>query len=291
MIKSAHYGSGQHQIDVTEKIKKDFLSKKSIFVNNQYVGSDPCVNVVKNLRIVLDNNEEYSFKENTLCYFGTLDKRFNKCDRLGIFYTNNSIKPEIINKSLETIEIAKNFSGKTEVIVCPHKINQQKYFWEVESMFKSGGHINIATQILQLLNIVKDCPNFKYVSFLEHDVMYPENYFVYDNFDVDCVCNDNYIGICKNGFQKKDQDHQPLHQITMKYDYAVKYFERLLLVYMRGEFELLEPSIKHRHTISNPSIHINHGNHFTSHYSIYSKDTTKENNYWGNFDKYSNLFD
>lgn len=291
MIKSAHYGSGDLQVDLTEKVKKDFIAKKSIFVSNQYAGFDPYPNVVKDLKIVLDNGEEFFYKENTFCHVGTLDKSFNGCDRIGIFYTNNGINPEVVNKSLETIEIAKNFSKKTEIIVCPYKIGNQNYFMEVESIFKIGGHINIVTQILQALYTVKNYSNFKYVSFLEHDVMYPENYFVYEDLDVDCAYNDNYIGICKNGFQKKNQHSQPpLHQMTMKYEYALKHFERLLSVYMSRNFEILEPSGSQRRFISNPSVHINHGNHLTSHYSIYSKETTQSNDYWGSFGKYSKLF-
>jgi hypothetical protein len=41
----------------------------------------------------------------------------------------------------------------------------------------------------------------------------------------------------------------------------------------------------------NEAIHINHGVHFTSHNSIYKKDNlVKSHAYWGEHDKYKNLF-
>jgi hypothetical protein len=41
----------------------------------------------------------------------------------------------------------------------------------------------------------------------------------------------------------------------------------------------------------NEAIHINHGNHFTSHNSIYSKDNTYQTHpYWGKAIEYKELF-
>lgn len=290
VIKSAFYGAGDKTINVTTRLQQDIIVKKNILVSNGYFGVDPCPGVIKKLTITLENEKEHVFVENTPCYFETLNDSFYTKDRIGIFYTNNKLKDIILNKSLDTILRAKIFSGKTEIIVCSQKVKSQNYFIEIESLFKNNHHANIATQILQALHAVKNYNHFKYVSFLEHDVLYPEDYFNYPDFEEDCMCNDNFIGVCGTGFQQKKQNDQPLHQMTMKYGYAVNYFEKLILTYLKGEFSMLEPPIKHRCFNKNPSIHVNHGKSFTSHYNIYSKTTTQEDPYWGEFSNYSNLF-
>ena len=290
MVKSAYYGSDRHFIDVTSRIQQDIFLKKSIIVSNGYFGSDPCPGTIKKLKVTLENDKQYIYTENSLCYFQTLSETFYTKDRIGIFYTNNKINQAVLNKSLETIFKAKEYSTKTEIIICSQSSCHQSYFLEIDSLFKSNHHANIATQVLQALNAVKNYNNFKYVSFLEHDVLYPQDYFNYADFDVDCVCNDNYIGLNRHGFQQKTQNDQPLHQMTMKYSYAVSFFEKLVLTYLKGDFELLEPSIKHRHNNPTPSVHVNHGRHLTSHFNIYSKTTSAEDAYWGNAEQYSNLF-
>jgi hypothetical protein len=97
--------------------------------------------------------------------------------------------------------------------------------------------------------------------------------------------------LCKNGFQSKNPHQPPLSQITMKLDFAIKHFESILPNAIFSNNGNVEPKNPIRSwTCANPSIHVNHGRHFTSHYSIYSKDTVSENPYWGHYSQYSNLF-
>ena len=290
MIRIAYYGTENKKINVTDRILQDAKLKKTIIVNNSYFGIDPCPDALKKLFITLENDKVHLYNENSLCCLEFLNEDVSKKDRIGIFYTNNNINKLIIDKSLESIKNASEFSKNVIIIVCPQIPYQQKYFLEVESLFKSYNHANIASQIVQALSIVKNYTNFKYVSFLEHDVLYPENYFAYENFNVDCIYNDNYIGLCKDGFQIKVQNDRPLHQITMNYSYAINYFEQLVLTYLRGEFKLLEPQDVCKYTNSLPSVHINHGKHFTSHFNTYSKKLIKSNDYWGDSIKYTSLF-
>jgi len=294
MIKKAIYGTAETFIDVTSRLQENLISKKTIPVNNYYFGKDPCPGSVKNLTITLNSGKEHTFSENSICILESLNEDFHTINKLGIFYTNNKINKTVTEASLTSIKKAKDTTKNVTIIVCPQEPGRQSYFPEVESMFKSSNHANIVSQILQALNMVKKYPNYKYVSFLEHDVLYPENYFDYSNLEIDngrdCVWNDNFIGLCKDGFQKKIQNDTPLHQMTMKYNFAINFFEKLLLTYLRGEYESLEPSIRCSYTNSLPSVHINHNKPFTSHFNIYSKSPTKNNEYWGSCEQFTNLF-
>ncbi len=73
-----------------------------------------------------------------------------------------------------------------------------------------------------------------------------------------------------------------LHQMVMDHDFALKHFHTALDGYLRGDGCNLEPDVKRvrRHTAL-PAIHVNHGRHLTSHFSIYSKQTVPEIPYWG----------
>ena len=98
----------------------------------------------------------------------------------------------------------------------------------------------------------------------------------------------NYIGVCKGGWQKRNQDDKPLSQITMRFDDAVKHFESILPNAILTNSGLVEPQLKIDEWVSeNSSVHVNHGHHFTSHFSIYSKDNLLQDHpYWGNCSKY-----
>lgn len=291
MIKSAYYGTDEKYIDVKDRILSDIRDKKCIKVSNAYFGKDPAVNVLKRLRIETEGGEVFVFNENSICHFNFLDKRILKKTRLGIFYTNNKIKDEVLDSSLASIQKSVQISNNVEVIVCPQISDRQKYFFEIDSIFKNNHHPNIASQILQCLSVLNNYSNFKYISFLEHDVLYPEDYFMFDDFEENCACNENYIGISKIGFQKSNGIDLPLHQMTMKADFAKSHFEKLLIKYLYGQFEMLEPSGNIKKIFNkNPSMHVNHGKNFTSHFQTYKKEYADKNEYWGEYYKYQNFF-
>jgi hypothetical protein len=92
----------------------------------------------------------------------------------------------------------------------------------------------------------------------------------------------NYLGICSSGYQEKLPAQLPLHQMTMRFNQSVDHFENLFKEAIKFGGVLLEPQKDRRKwECVNPSIHINHGKHFTSHFSIYSKNTYGLNMYWG----------
>jgi hypothetical protein len=152
--------------------------------------------------------------------------------------------------------------------------------------------LNQILQVLQLLYTAKQSGDYKYVSFLEHDLVYAEGYFDYPDFDEGILANMNYIGMNKEGYQPRGQNDKPTSQLTMLFEDAIKHFESLLPNALVTNSGLLEPQLKMNEWNSeHPNIHINHGSHFTSHFSIYRKDNVfNEHPYWGEHSKYLHLF-
>jgi hypothetical protein len=136
--------------------------------------------------------------------------------------------------------------------------------------------------------------NYEYVSFLEHDVMYPKGYFDYPNFGSgEILTNMNYGGINTEGWQRRGQDDEPFHQMTMRFDDAIQHCLEILPNALRTNSGNIESQTFKRTQwkCESEAIHINHGTHFTSHNSIYRKDDTyKTHPYWGEHSDYIHLF-
>ena len=300
-IINATYGTK----DVTEIVNKYFINEKiQIFVSNEIFG-DPNFGVLKKLVIKFDNGLEISEIENNNLIYPKLVN-----EKLGIFYTNNNNPKtdESIKQSLKSIEIAS--LNKADIITCVWNKIINNPFTEIIAQTKNPSHLNQILQILQtLLFAKKQNANYKYVSFLEHDCLYSENYFDYEEFESDSICNINYIGLCEKGWQNKNQEDRPLSQVTMKFEKAIDYFQMILPNAILTNSGSLEPwwqdckkhfSIKNLDLIKkwnnnnwsckNPSVHINHGYHFTSHYRTFSHKTYDIDNYWGTYKQYSHLF-
>ena len=85
---------------------------------------------------------------------------------------------------------------------------------------------------------------------------------------------------------------EPMHQITFRYDYAIKHLEGLLKKAILNGNVMLEDANCYKAQIpyngQMPSCHINHSKHFTSHFNCYEKKSTlgASHNYWGNFKDY-----
>ena len=95
----------------------------------------------------------------------------------------------------------------------------------------------------------------------------------------------------KDGWQDKSKGQMPLSQMVMKFDYAIKHFESILpnaLVTNNGVVD----NVKNVGVWNcvNPSVHINHGYNFTSHFQTYSKQKKLLNDYWGDYLQYTSLF-
>lgn len=291
MIKiiKASYGGKDCTQAVVSKVKGNSLILHS---NNSIIG-DPSVGTVKYLNVEADVDGKIvkeSVKEGGLLVIPKTSK-----DRIGIFYSNNhnsKIYPAI-KASLESIQVAAE--GKADIYTCMWKKESSNPFVEYIAWTQTSSHLNQLLQIMQLLYNAREVNTYKYVSFLEHDVLYPEGYFDYPDFpNGEIHTNMNYMGMNKEGYQPLGQRDEPFHQMTMRFDDAIKHCERILANALILNSGLIEPQDMKRMKWQcvNPSIHINHGYHFTSHYNVYKKTGIYTNDeYWGNHDKWKYLFD
>ena len=287
-IIKATYGGKDCTAQIAAKVKGDSFILRS---NNGIIG-DPMVGTRKTLNIELEDGgiiHRLSALEGNLIVYPK-----DKHDRVGIFYSNNSI-PEIypaIRASLASIK--KAAEGIADVYTCMWKHEEENPFPEYIAWTQHSSHLNQLLQIMQLLYSAREIYPYKFVSFLEHDVLYPEGYFDYPPLNPgEVLTNMNYMGMNKNGFQTRGQNDEPFHQMTMNFDEAIKHCESILPNALVTNAGLIETQTMKRSQwiCKNPSVHINHGSHFTSHYNVYRKGGEQRvNNYWGEFDKYKHLF-
>ena len=198
-------------------------------------------------------------------------------NKLGLYYTNNNI-PKIIDYTLQNLA---EYSNLVDIKTCSWSPIPNNPFPNIFAMTTSRNHLNIVVQILQLLySVSRD--QYKYVLFLEHDVIYPKEYFVFPDFDDGCLMNLNYIGLCELGFQSLRAVHRPLHQTIMLYDDCVQYFEKLAIKAIKHNIVIIEPAdSQHTWECPVPPIHINHGKNFTTHFEIYKRQCSTLNKHWG----------
>ena len=94
---------------------------------------------------------------------------------LGIYYSNSRVCYPLKKASIDSVEkmLLNTKNAKIQYSVwdyiewVPQERQQKSYFLH-------NGHMNIALQIYRAL---LTNPEFDYVVFLEHDVLYHENYF------------------------------------------------------------------------------------------------------------------
>lgn len=283
MIKKATYGG----VDCTEKIKSLFKGKLlRIWVNNDIIG-DTQPGKVKYLELELNDGTKLNFKEGTMAIYPK-----SNATKLGIFYSNNN-NPKIdatINESIKSIQYE---AYDVDIITCVWEKLKYNPFIELISNYRVSSHLNQVMQILQCLYFARETnPNYQYVSFLEHDVLYPAGYFSFPEFEQGAVLtNMNYGGLSAQGWQKRNQDDEPMHQMTMHFNEAIKHFESILPNAILTNSGNVEPNWKRLQWKSkHEAIHVNHGYHFTSHNSIYKKEFEENHPYWGNAKFYKHLF-
>ena len=281
-IKWAKWGG----VDCTEIVKSKIRGNTlSLRADNSLIG-DTMVGVVKYLEIEI-NGEIHKVREgDSFTYPKTETKK------LGVWYSNDETNHPAVKKSLETIKIASE--GKADIITCVWSPISGNPFNEIISWNRNSSHLNQLLQILQCLYTAKAYKEYDYVSFMEHDVMYPKGYFDYPTFDRGQVLtNMNYGGICTEGWQYRGQNDEPMHQMTMRFDDAFKHFHSILGNALHTNSGMIENQDFKRiqWECDNQSIHINHGKHFTSHFSIYRKnDCYNVHPYWGEHSDYLHLF-
>ena len=287
-IISATYGD----VDVTRQLQSKVTNNKIYIRSDNNICGDPVLGKVKYLIVKAEVNGkviEEIVKEGDLLSLS----ESSDVDRLGIFYADNND-----NRVRDTIvyglkRIEKAAAGKADILTNLWNSEPENPFYEFISWTKTRSHLNQVLQILELLYFARESKEYKYVSFLESDVLYAEGHFDYPDFEGNSICNMNYKGLCDKGFQERQQHDKPHSQLTMKFDKAIDHFMRILpnaLVRNAGSPEPQEEIGVWQS--KNTSLHVNHGRHFTSHYSIYSKsDTYKDDPYWGNYKDYLNLFE
>lgn len=282
MVKSAYYGN----IDCTKEVSSMVKNNRLIIRADNSIIGDPHTGIVKYLKVTFEDDTVKSVPEGQLLIYPESTTK-----KLGIFYSNNS--PDLIpyiNLSLDSIQ--KSAKDQVDILTCVWSPIENNPFPEYIAWTKTSSHLNQLLQIMQLLYIAKQIGQYEYVSFLEHDVMYPEGYFDYPEFNHgEVITNMNYKGVCNKGWQSVPVKHEPFHQMTMRFDDAIKHCESILENALITNSGLIEPQIpnivRKKWQSVNPAVHINHGKHFTSHFSIYSStNLTSEDDYWGNYEKY-----
>lgn len=286
-ITKATYGG----VDCLEAVRSRVKGEKLIIRSDNSIIGDPIVGRRKNLIIKIDGNE-YITPEGSIFTYPAI-----KTDKLGIFYSNNNnpkIYPAIVSS---LISIEKAAKDKVDILTCMWKHEPKNPFPEYIAWTQISSHLNQLLQIMQLLYTARELNPYKYVSFLEHDVLYGEGYFDYPEIrEHEIYTNMNYMGMNKQGFQALSQRDEPFHQMTMRFDEAIAHCEKILPNALVTNSGLIEPQpsqiIRKKWNAPNPSVHINHGSHFTSHYNVYSKTNIKPSHpYWGDHSKYLNLFE
>ncbi len=277
-ILKATYGG----VDCNSQIQSKVNGNKLIIRSGNDIIGDTQPGTVKYLEIQIEHEGEISnhkTKEHNLFVFPK-----SKTNKLGILYSNNntpSIYPAI-QASLKSIQ--KAAEGKADILTCMWQHEPQNPFPEFIAWTHTSSHLNQLLQVMQLLYQAREIHNYEYVSFLEHDVLYPEGYFDFPDFEEGTVItNMNYMGVNADGFQPLGQRDEPFHQMTMRFNEAIKHCESILANALIRNAGLIEPQniIRKQWNCINPPIHINHGKHFTSHFSVYTKNVYTNHDYWG----------
>lgn len=280
-ITKATYGG----VDCLRKVQSLISNDRLILRASNDIIGDTNPGVVKWLELEINGVSERIREGDTFVY------PKSTTNRLGIWYSNDQKGHPSVIKSLETIQ--KAAGNRADIVTCVWNGIQNNPFHQIYSWNKSSSHLNQLLQILQCIYTAQTMGEYKYVSFLEHDVMYGEGYFDYPEFERGAVwTNTNFGGINREGWQHKGQNDEPMHQMTMRIEDALEHFHHILgnaLVTNSGMIETQTLERK-QWEAPNQSIHINHGSHFTSHFSIYkTHDTYKEHPYWGNHSDYLHL--
>ena len=311
MIKiiKAIYRSSEHpelQKDVTDIVQQIVRTNQLLRVSNQAMNVDPAKGQAKELVIYYTNysplNKETitttkSFiHEEILQEFSFIYLPEIKTNRLGIPYTNATEDPQLhcLKSVLQELEKLQDLF----IITSVWQSVPTNTFLEIQSPYKVLSNQNIAFQILQLLGIARNLHNFKYVSFLEHDVLYSQSHFDFQDFDEEYIVNENHIGMEREGFTSKGLSPTPLFAQTLQFNFALEHFSQQVLNYIThpeknyediGNEPNLAPHLKY--SSKDPIIHVNHGAHFTSHFETYPKDNLHQvEPYWGSFEMMKEIF-
>jgi hypothetical protein len=218
---------------------------------------------------------------------------------VGVWYTDNSAPAPLLANSLRSIEVAAKQAWRhdVEIVACgwekPDGLPRGMTFVRFEGERKRS-HATIVKQINEALDAG---PIMDVVSFLEHDVLYPQDYFqkVGDAFagnpTAAVVSNLDYIGLNAQGWQPVKERHEPMHQLSMRWAFAIENMERASKEAESGS-ALLEPQGDRSNWVRlpaspglglMPAVHVNHNaGRFTSHGDVcYAPAISTNHSHWG----------
>ena len=216
---------------------------------------------------------------------------------LGCWYSNNGVDNKIIQSSLNSIKTARDNYKDVNIVTCNWAHIPNNPFEEHLTLYKMGIHLGIILQMLKILYAEEKKGNkYDVVSFLEHDVLYPDDYFhrVSEGFRSNplTVINMDYIGMNQTGWLDVVQRDKPMHQFSFQYVIIMKHMDWLMREAVLNGNVILEgnkySAIQIPYQGSKPSCHINHSKHFTSHFDCYAKNSNGKTThpYWGDFKQY-----
>ena len=289
-IYKATYGFAHKTKDVTKKVI-ELLKINSIFKANNENFGDPAFGKVKHLTVVYerDDGSRYIKRYNEGDYVDTNIKSKHK--RLGIFYTHNPKENKaLIDASIKSIADAAKYSNNVDILVCSWEKFNTYGLPRIEASVKVGGIKNMYMQIAQCLNYAQSNGSYDSISFLEHDVLYPLEYFNYPEIlpHEDCLYNENNIVLKKDGYYRMENISICLHQFHMKLPFAIDFMKTKLFESIT-KFVAPEPPNSQRYSTTVPALHINNSTHLSTTPTYYKKSLGEKIPIWGNMNEYKEL--
>lgn len=231
--------------------------------------------------------------------FGVRYPQRKRMKLLGIWYSNNKAPEELMAASLKSVANAHYSTAyhDVEVRTCSWGPLRSNPFPWVKAKQSFKGHAAILEQQIQCVESATT--DYDAVVFLEHDVLYPADYFdrignaFADNPNAPVVSNLDYEGLSPDGWQTIRERHEPLHQLAMRRERFDNNVVRCKADCDKQGWCLLEPEgdrgdwVRLKVNGEMPSIHVNYGcdgqgQRFTSHGSVcYNKGKHGEHSYWG----------
>ncbi len=222
---------------------------------------------------------------------------------LGCWYSTARIHPQILQSSLRSLEAACAASHRSQPLVktCNWERIPGNPFDEYIAHHPQANHLGIVMQVARILFEEQQAGReHAAVCFLEHDVLYPHDYFdqiaatFAEHRDIQGVFNENYIGLNHAGWQfVRHRREPPLHQLSLRWDFARNHIESLIrrCILHRAiplEPEVSPPIVRRALECVGPACHMNHRRHFTDHHDCYENPDPRSDvhPYWGHFRQY-----
>src|SRR4030095_8105195 len=215
------------------------------------------------------------------------------------FYTNNRIRPQLLDQSLKHFLAA---AGNAPVIpiVSSWKPIRNLPCQSVLSHFQleGHGHLNILLQLLQIVQCTKE--QWDYFAFCEHDCLYPPDYFANAKRMISetrppGLATENHIGLFPNGFAHWLFPFHPLFAMTVRKDCLLRSLQEKLGECAKNGWCCLEPGnrtnwlIVSRADQVSPIVHVNmnttaNNHHLTNMYDFYCIEEAEQRHpCWGDF--------